>query len=487
MDSIPSDGKDLLQCLKRHPAYEHLNDPDFFVDYPIMHSPLALPGMARAVEYLDTALSQDQQILLVGDRDVDGVSSTALLQRFLLLRKRQSRPGPQNGPGNPESVQAPADQTESSPGKALELVRTLVSDEGDDYGLAGHFLTRILESTASLIVLMDMGSAHLSEIQSILDTGKKVIVLDHHVISDPTAIPDCGFINPRLLPYLESLEHEGKIATVGLVFKLLAAYALFHTGLWNRIEVLLQTDGNYHLYRNGAFLYSSGASLDQPSIIPSELQNYFPAALTDPSTAALSIQEALAQAAANGGEDRMMENGLFTIANPEIQIIQESDLVGEDRKQSAPWLESMEGRLRAGQYLFSASVMQRPRLLEFLVEHSDLAAIGLVTDMVPLRGENRTVARLGMRLNSLLGTVIPEPQFRPGLSSLYSALRIDRTNWSGRDFGWKIGPVLNAAGRMGETHLALALLCSGEQEEADTLARKLVRLNERRKDRTRKN
>ncbi|MCB1171367.1 MAG: hypothetical protein KDK25_13565, partial [Leptospiraceae bacterium] len=116
-----------------------------------------------------------------------------------------------------------------------------------------------------------------------------------------------------------------------------------------------------------------------------------------------------------------------------------------------------------------------------------LAAIGLVTDMVPLRGENRVVARLGMRLNTLLGRVIPEPEFRPGLGSLYSALRIDRSDWSGRDFGWKIGPVLNAAGRMGETELALQLLTSSSAEEASGLARKLVRLNERRKDRTRKN
>jgi single-stranded-DNA-specific exonuclease len=148
-------------------------------------------------------------------------------------------------------------------------------------------------------------------------------------------------------------------------------------------------------------------------------------------------------------------------------------------------LESTEGQLRAGQYIFAGAVMQRPRLLEFIVEHSDLAAIGLVTDMVPLLGENRTVARLGMRLNTLLGTSIPEPSFRPGLDSLYGALRIDRSDWSGRDFGWKIGPVLNAAGRMGETELALDLLCSNDEEGSSSLARKLVRLNEKRKERTR--
>ena len=479
MESISTDGKNLLEALKSHPAYQHLKDPDFFVEYPVMHSPLALPGMWRAVDYLEQALGNKQSILLVGDRDVDGVTSTALLHRFL-----DERSGPDSG-----------------------LVQTLVSSEGDDYGLAGSFLERILNSSASLIVLMDMGSAHLEEIQQVLDAGKRVIVLDHHVISHPERIPDCAFINPRLLPYCDNLEHQGKIATVGLVYKLLIAYALFHTSLWNRLEVLLSDDGSYNLYRTGAFLHSSANP--ESSLIPERVRHLLPYTVKGSSDLA-GMENSLAAIASellqqdsgsisgpapvegSSGADResnsalMALNGLPTI-KPELCAVLEKELVDPSRMQADPWLETEEGRLRAGQYLFAAAVMQRPRLLEFMVEHSDLAAIGLVTDMVPLRGENRVVARLGMRLNTLLGNVIPEPQFRPGLGSLYSALRIDRSDWSGRDFGWKIGPVLNAAGRMGETELALELLCSSEQSQADGLARKLVRLNEKRKDRTRKN
>ena len=461
MESISTDGKNLAEALRSNPAYEHLNDPDFFVDYPVMHSPLALPGMARAVEYLDAVIAARETILLVGDRDVDGVTSTALLQRFL-----DQRTGPEH-----------------------DLVETLVSSEGDDYGLAGSFLDRIIESRANLIVLMDMGSAHLSEIQMLLDAGKKVIVLDHHVISDPDAVPGCAFINPRLLPYCESLEHRGKIATAGLVYKLLIAFALAHTNLWNRLEILVSEDGTYVLYRTGAFLHSSRDP--SSSIIPEQLRNHMPDVLPGEQAQLLAcIGEALNKVAADlkaaDAGPSLALNGLEKI-EPEYCMVQESELVDADRMKSGPWIESEEGRLRAGQYLFSAAVMQRPRLLEFMVEHSDLAAIGLVTDMVPLLGENRVVARLGMRLNNLLGTVIPEPEFRPGLGSLYSALRIDRSDWSGRDFGWKIGPVLNAAGRMGETELALDLLCSSDQEAAGTLAKKLVRLNEKRKDRTKYN
>ena len=64
MESISTDGKNLLEALKSHPAYQHLKDPDFFVEYPVMHSPLALPGMWRAVDYLEQALGNKQSILL---------------------------------------------------------------------------------------------------------------------------------------------------------------------------------------------------------------------------------------------------------------------------------------------------------------------------------------------------------------------------------------------------------------------------------------
>lgn len=461
MDSISTDGKNLVESLKANSAYEHLNDPDFFVEYPVMHSPLSLPGMALAVQYLDDAIQKQSPILLVGDRDVDGVTSTALLHRFL-----DQRTGPE-----------------------VALVDTLVSSEGDDYGLAGSFLDRIIASRAPLVILMDMGSAHLSEIQQVLDAGKRVIVLDHHVISDPQGIPYCAFINPRLLPYCESLEHRGKIATVGLVYKLLIAYALSHTALWNRVEILASKDGSYNLYRTGAFLHSSVDP--SSSVLPSEVRDLLPASLpADESLAKQQLEQSLLSMGQFMAEKEIQPplalNGIMNI-QPDIQRITEEELVDESRMNCSPWVESEEGRLRAGQYLFASAVMQRPRLLEFMVEHSDLAAIGLVTDMVPLLGENRVVARLGMRLNTLLGSVIPEPEFRPGLDSLYSALRIDRTDWSGRDFGWKIGPVLNAAGRMGETELALDLLCSSSPEDASALARKLVRLNEKRKDRTRRN
>ena len=323
----------------------------------------------------------------------------------------------------------------------------------------------------------------------LLDAGKKVIVLDHHVISDPDAVPQCAFINPRLLPYCESLEHRGKIATVGLVYKLLIAFALAHTNLWNRLEILMSADGSYNLYRTGAIIHSSRHP--DSSILPENLRNHLPGSLPVNEQEAQtvmesSIQDTLLSIKEGSEEAPLALNGLEKI-EPELHFIHENDLVDENRRAAAPWLESEEGRLRAGQYLFASAVMQRPRLLEFMVEHSDLAAIGLVTDMVPLLGENRVVARLGMRLNNLLGNVIPEPEFRPGLGSLYSALRIHRSEWSGRDFGWKIGPVLNAAGRMGETELALDLLCSSSEEDAATLAKKLVRLNEKRKDRTKFN
>jgi single-stranded-DNA-specific exonuclease len=109
---------------------------------------------------------------------------------------------------------------------------------------------------------------------------------------------------------------------------------------------------------------------------------------------------------------------------------------------------------------------------EFLLDALALAVLGTVADVVPLRGENRIIVRHGLKV---LGA-------RPsaGLSALLDVARA-KAPLRASDVGFKIGPRLNAAGRMGSADLALELLLTDDPVRAREIALRLDTDNERRR------
>ena len=106
----------------------------------------------------------------------------------------------------------------------------------------------------------------------------------------------------------------------------------------------------------------------------------------------------------------------------------------------------------------------------------DVAALGTVCDMAPLVDENRRLVRTG--LPALARTA------RPGLRALMDVARMDASSVSVEDIGYKLGPRLNAAGRIAHAKLALELLMTPDEERGRDLALQLDALNRERQDRT---
>ncbi len=102
-----------------------------------------------------------------------------------------------------------------------------------------------------------------------------------------------------------------------------------------------------------------------------------------------------------------------------------------------------------------------PEFRDLLVEMLPLAALGTIADVVPLRGENRILAKHG--LEQLAGTSLP------GLRALIDSAGI-RGKISGYDVGFKLAPRINAAGRMGHARLAVELLTRADKERAREIA-----------------
>ena len=109
---------------------------------------------------------------------------------------------------------------------------------------------------------------------------------------------------------------------------------------------------------------------------------------------------------------------------------------------------------------------------ENLEEELDLAAIGTIADMVPLTGENRVIAREGLRiLNNTR---------RPGLKSLIETSGIRNKLIDAEAISYILAPRINACGRLGEAELAFRLLISSSTDEAQTLAKELNLKNRQR-------
>lgn len=109
-----------------------------------------------------------------------------------------------------------------------------------------------------------------------------------------------------------------------------------------------------------------------------------------------------------------------------------------------------------------------------LEQFGDLAAIGTVGDVVPLRGENRAIVQFGLQSLATTDNL--------GLQALMEAAGLNPEQITSQNIAFGIAPRINAAGRMDDASLAVNLFLSETLEEAQALAEELNRLNQNRKE-----
>ena len=160
--------------------------------------PFLLPNMGQAVGRLFRAREQNEPIVIFGDYDVVGVTSTALLVEVL-------RPL----------------------GWHLEFYLPNRMDEG--YGLSADGVENCLKKfPTTLLLAVDCGSTAVETIASLRARGIDVIVLDHHQVSSPA--PDAvALVNPQLTQNLKlKTQNFCELCSAGLAFKL--AHAILKRG-----------------------------------------------------------------------------------------------------------------------------------------------------------------------------------------------------------------------------------------------------------------
>ena len=162
-----------------------------------LSDPFLIPHMRTAVDRLCSARSRRESVVVFGDYDVDGITSTALLVEGL------------------EAL-----------GWTVHCY--LPARFGEGYGLTQEAVENCLvHFPATLLVAVDCGSTSATTIRWLRNRGTDVIVLDHHQISDPPP-PAVALVNPlcrveRLAGVAPTDVPFSELSAAGLAFKLVHA------------------------------------------------------------------------------------------------------------------------------------------------------------------------------------------------------------------------------------------------------------------------
>ncbi len=210
----------LAQCLVNRGLNDHVAMEAFLEPrLKNLADPFLLPHMAAAVERLLRAHREGEPLVVYGDYDVDGVTSTTLMLE--VLRRL---------------------------GWSVEAYLPHRMDEG--YGLTRDGAENCLKKyPVRLLLAVDCGSTAVETIAWLRERGVEVIVLDHHQVSNPAPVA-VALVNPQLaLPGQDpavaapSARTFTELCSVGIAFKL--AHALLkrgrETGLPGAAELDLKT------------------------------------------------------------------------------------------------------------------------------------------------------------------------------------------------------------------------------------------------------
>lgn len=189
----------LAQCLLNR-GVSHCSSATAFLEPRLKHlsDPFLLPDMEQAVQRLFRAREQGEALVVFGDYDVDGVTSTTLL--YLVLTRLGWK-------------------------VSYYLPHRLEEGYGLSLDAAGNCFTG---RSATLLLAVDCGSNSASTIQWLKGRGIDTIVLDHHQVSGPPS-ELLALVNPHRQDRPETRFRE--LCSVGLAFKL--AHAIVKYGRLN--------------------------------------------------------------------------------------------------------------------------------------------------------------------------------------------------------------------------------------------------------------
>ena len=155
------------------------------------HNPFLFKGMDIAVDRIIKAINNKEKILIYGDYDVDGITSTTVLKKYLMDR-------------------------------GISVDTYIPNRLHEGYGLNKKAIDTIKERNIDLIITVDCGISAIEEVDYAVRLGMDIIVTDHHEVGEKL---------PNALAVIDAKRKDNtypfrSLAGVGVVFKLIQALSI---------------------------------------------------------------------------------------------------------------------------------------------------------------------------------------------------------------------------------------------------------------------
>ncbi|MBQ0002621.1 MAG: single-stranded-DNA-specific exonuclease RecJ [Treponema sp.] len=419
-------------------------------DLRFLHNPFLFNQMEDAVDRILDAKDEGEKVLIFGDRDVDGITSTTILYEYL---------------------------------KSIGMDVQFKVPTGDEaYGMNIETIDEFAKNYGTLIITVDCGIANAEEVKYASSLGIDVIITDHHNV--PEKIPEPAIIiNPKMpdsnYPFKE-------ISGCAVAFKLIQALRFSETELYKQDICLLNASENENSFSLDCVKLHNNVEKERFSL--RDISEHI-------SISGTKLESFLKGQQIFTWDDKKVKEILKSIFGNSVEF-NTFDLRPEAAKiipqLSSLSLEQLNSKSKIARYsekkqdlmdgfvnIFITYINQKsleafPNRQNLENNELQLVALAALADVMPLQNENRIFVKHGLKM-------INSQKTRRGLTELLSALNMYTKKITATDLAWTVIPAINATGRLGSPELGIKLLMEEDAAKRTQIADEIISLNTERK------
>lgn len=419
-------------------------------DKRFLHNPFEFTYMEDAVDRILQAHEEGEIVLIFGDRDVDGISSTTILYEQL---------------------------------KSMGIdTRWRLPNGNDGYGLSIEAVDDFYKENGTLIITVDCGISNNAEIAHAAELGMDVIVFDHHnppeILPEPAIIVDPKCRNSGY-PFPD-------ISGAAIAYKAVLALRFSMTDMYKQELCFLsikKTEKGIeincikarNLVKQSELTENIGAENVQAA--SSRLFSF----LRGQQILIWNADETSRLLKETFG-DSVEFNYLDMQKEISKEIPQAAGLTLGKLKKASKISRYCGDQENDADVFFNLFVTYAEMMIAR--KHPDgreqeekdlqLVALAALADIMPLRDENRILVKQGIK-------PMNEGRSRPGLTELLSSLKLLGTRITSTKLSWSVIPALNATGRLGQPELGMELFLEKDAGKRAEITDKIIELNLQRK------
>ena len=408
-----------------------------------LHNPFLMASMSDAVERINAAVDSGEKMLIFGDRDVDGITSTVLLFEAL--------------------------------GEMGGDVQWMLPEGEEGYGLSEKVIEKAADAGVGLLITVDCGVSNLAEVEVASSRGIETIIIDHH--NPPTGLPAAvAVINPKLPGYpfrdlcgcavaskVEWALRFSRSPFFGMSVCLLNVRPANETLVVEAVRLtnLVETDRITESIVPGMVGYQKTRLA--PFIADDEVL------VIDAPVQARLLERAF------GPDIHVSLSDLLPLISQFLpKLAGKSLLKIQQASKMARYSTRPPSEIDILAETFASLVLAREEArLAPAFARMDLVTLGTLADLMPLTDENRILVRYGLGLL--------RSSERNGLRQVFRRKDLLGKRITTSDIAWQVSPLLNSAGRMGDPGTATRLFLAGTPQEAEEIVDRLFTLDGQRK------